>query len=176
VYLNYDSSAVTGDNATARTYLAKIRERAFPAGEANTDAFITSCGSMFKAIITERAFEFAGEGDRRWTLVRTGLLPEAIRNIKEMTYKMIQGLKTNGYYTFSNGNTISNYVYTKLVDAKTTYGYRLTTQCPAGKENDPVLYPGWRGQNDDWEAIATKNGLSITYNDKKNQSGHQGTV
>jgi hypothetical protein len=168
VYLNYaEACAVTGDNATARTYLAKIRERAFPAGEANTDAFITSCGSMFKAIITERAFEFAGEGDRRWTLVRTGLLPEAIRNIKEMTYKMIQGLKTNGYYTFSNGNTISNYVYTKLVDAKTTYGYRLTTQCPAGKENDPVLYPGWRGQNDDWEAIATKNGLSFTYTDKK---------
>ncbi len=168
VYLNYaEACAVTGDNATARTYLAKIRERAFPEGEANTDAFITSCGSMFNAIITERAFEFAGEGDRRWTLVRTGLLPEAIRNIKEMTYKMIQGLKTNGYYTFSNGNTISNYVYTKLVDAKTTYGYRLTTQCPAGKENDPVLYPGWRGQNDDWEAIATKNGLSFTYTDKK---------
>ena len=33
---------------------------------------------------------------------------------------------------------------------KTEYGYRLTTQCPAMMENDPVLYPSWRGQHDDW--------------------------
>ncbi len=168
IYLDYaEACAVTGDNASAKTYLALIRERSFPAGQANTDAFITSCGSMLNAVVTERGFEFAGEGDRRWTLVRTGLLPDAIRKIKELTNSMIQGLKTNGYYTFSNGNTISNYVYTKLVDAKATYGYRLTTQCPSGSESDPVLYPGWRGQNDDWESIATKAGLTFTYTDTK---------
>ena len=65
---------------------------------------------------------------------------------------MLDGLKANGYYTFANGNTISANVYTKMVDAKADYGYRLTTQTPAGKEDDPVLYPGWRGQNNDWEA------------------------
>lgn len=164
VYLDYaEACAVTGDDATAKTYLAKIRERSFPSGKANTDAFITSCGSVFKAVIQERGFEFAGEGDRRWTLVRTGLLPEAIKNIKEMTKAMIDGLNSKGYYTFSNGNTISNYVWTKLVDAKSTYGYRLTTQCPTGKEDDPVLYPGWRGQNDDWESIATTAGFTFSY-------------
>lgn len=164
IYLNYaEACAVTGDDATAKVYLAKIRERSFPSGKANTDAFITSCGSMFKAVVQERGFEFAGEGDRRWTLIRTGLMPEVIKNIKEMTKAMIDGLKTNGYYTFANGNTISNYVWTKLVDAKSTYGFRLTTECPSGKESDPVLYPGWRGQNDDWESIATKAGATFSY-------------
>ena len=40
-----------------------------------------------------------------------------------------------------------------MVDAKTEYGFRLTAQCPEGKETDPVLYPGWRGQNDNWEGL-----------------------
>jgi len=84
-----------------------------------------------------------------------------------MTYNMINGLKTNGYYTFSNGNTISSYIYTKLVDAQATYGYRLTTQCPEESEDDPVLYPGWRGQNDDWETVASNSGLSFEYSDTK---------
>jgi starch-binding outer membrane protein, SusD/RagB family len=168
IYLAYaEACAVLGDEATAKTYLSLIRERSFPTGEANTDDFITSCGSLFKAIITERGFEFAGEGDRRWTLIRSGLLPEAIKNIKEMTSSMITGLSTNGYYTFSNGNTISNYIYTKLVDAKSIYGYRLTTECPSGSEADSVLYPGWRGQNDDWETVATNSKQTFTYTSTK---------
>ncbi|MDR1527740.1 MAG: RagB/SusD family nutrient uptake outer membrane protein [Dysgonamonadaceae bacterium] len=163
VYLAYaEVCAATGDEATAKTYLKKIRERSFPAGQANSDAFIASCGSTLKAVIQERAFEFAGEGDRRWTLIRTGLLPEAIRNIKELTKKMLDGLQANGYYTFDNGNTLSNYVWTKLVDAKSLYGYRLTAECPAGQTSDPVLYPGWRGQNDDWNAVAAKAGVPLT--------------
>jgi len=175
IYLAYaEACAVTGETGTAKTYLSLIRERAFPSGEANTDEFISSCGSLFKAIIQERGFEFAAEGDRRWTLIRTGLLPEAIQNIKEMTLAMMNGLETNGYYTFENGNTISSYVYTKLVDAKATYGYRLTTECPEGEEDDPVLYPGWRGQNDDWEGVASNNGLSFTYSDTKTNLAIQG--
>lgn len=161
IYLGYaEACAMTGDEGTALSYLKTIRERSFPAGQANTDAFVSSCGSLFKAIIQERGFEYAGEGDRRWTLIRSGLLPEAIKNIKEMTKAMLDGLKTKGYYTFPNGNTISAYVWTKLVDAKAEYGYRLTTQCPAGKEDDPVLYPGWRGQNDDWEAAGKNMGMT----------------
>ncbi len=175
IYLAYaEACAVTGETGDAQTYLSLIRERAFPAGEANTDDFITSCGSLFKAIIQERGFEFAAEGDRRWTLIRTGLLPDAIENIKVMTLAMMNGLQSNGYYTFDNGNTISSYVYTKLVDAKATYGYRLTTECPTGEENDPVLYPGWRGQNDDWEGVASSNGLSFTYSNTKTNLAIQG--
>ena len=29
----------------------------------------------------------------------------------------------------------------------------MPTQCPEGKENDPVLYPSWRGQKDNWDEL-----------------------
>ncbi|MDR2804836.1 MAG: RagB/SusD family nutrient uptake outer membrane protein [Dysgonamonadaceae bacterium] len=162
VYLSYaEVCAATGDDATAKTYIKKIRERSFPAGQANTDAFITACGSTLKAVIQERGFEFAGEGDRRWTLIRTGFLPEAIKTIKDMTKVMLDGLQANGYYTFPNGNTVSAYVWTKMVDAKTQYGFRLTAQCPDGQESNPVLYPSWRGQNDDWEKYNVQSATPI---------------
>ena len=163
MYLGYaEACAATGDNAEAKTYLTKVRNRAFrTTDEANVEGFINKEGSLLKAIIDERGFEFAGEGDRRFTLIRTGLLPEKIKEIKDLTRKMIDGLKTNGSYTFENGNTISAYIYTKSVDAagmkdangNTMYGYRLTTQCPEGKENDPILYPSWRGQKDNWDEL-----------------------
>lgn len=163
MYLGYaEACAAIGDNAEAKTYLTKVRNRAFrTADEANVEGFINKEGSLLKAIIDERGFEFAGEGDRRFTLIRTGLLPEKIKAIKDLTRKMIDGLKTNGSYTFENGNTISAYIYTKSVDAagmkdangNTMYGYRLTTQCPKGKENDPILYPSWRGQKDNWDEL-----------------------
>ena len=168
MYLGYaEACAATGDNAEAKTYLTKVRNRAFrTADEANVEGFISKEGSLLKAIIDERGFEFAGEGDRRFTLIRTGLLPEKIKAIKDLTRKMIDGLKTNGSYTFENGNTISAYIYTKSVDAagmkdvngNTVYGYRLTTQCPEGKENDPVLYPSWRGQKDNWDDLGLNYG------------------
>ena len=150
IYLGLaEACAALGDEVTAKQYLKVIRDRAF-GGNGNVDAFIAKEGSMLKAVIDERGFEFAGEGDRRWTLIRTGLLPEKIKEIKDLTKAMLDGLKANGYYTFANGNTISNSIYTKMVDAKAIYGYRLTEQTPAGMEDDPVLYPGWRGQNNDW--------------------------
>lgn len=165
MYLGYAEAlaALGGNDAEAKEYLAKIRNRAFrTAAEANVDGFIAKEGSLLKAIIDERGFEFAGEGDRRFTLIRTGLFPEKIKEIKELTREMLDGLKTNGYYTFENGNTISNYIYTKGVDAKAdpNYGFRLTAQCPEDKESDPVLYPSWRGQNDNWESAGLKYGAN----------------
>ena len=158
MYLGYaEACAALGENGEARMYLDLIRNRAFGGAEkAKTDVFIAQEGSLLNAIIQERGFEFAGEGDRRFTLVRTGLLPVKIKYIKDLTRAMIDGLKANGYYTFENGNTISNTIYTKMVDARQEKGYRLTTQCPEGQEDDPLLYPGWRGQKDDWEKFGCK--------------------
>lgn len=151
-YLGYaEACAALGEDGPARQYLKIIRERSFPEGKANTDAFIASCGSTLRAVIEERGYEYAGEGDRRWTLIRSGYLPEAIKRVKDLTRAMLDGLAAKGYYEFENGNVISNYVWTKMVDAKSLYGHRLTAQCPEGKEDDPVLYPGWRGQKDDWD-------------------------
>jgi hypothetical protein len=152
IYLGYaEACAVTGDDATAKEYLKKIRERSFPAGLAKTDQFITDCGSLFNAIIEERGFEYAGEGDRRFTLIRTGRIAWAIKRIKDLTTAMMDGLQADGKYQFANGNIISNTIYTKAVDAKSEKGYRLTTQCT--DTTDPITYPGWRGVNDDWSAF-----------------------
>lgn len=162
IYLGYaEACAATGDEGNAKKYLSIIRTRAFGSeAQANVDGFINECSklypesgwsALYKAIIEERGFEFAGEGDRRFTLLRTGIFPEAIKRIKELTLAMYNGLEKNGYYEFANGNVISNAIYTKTVDAKSLIGYRLTTQC--SDETNPVLYPGWRGQNDDWAAF-----------------------
>lgn len=153
IYLGYaEVCAALGDEPTAKMYLQTVRKRSFPAGLDKTDEFIASCGSLLRAVIEERGFEYAGEGDRRWTLIRSGFLPDALRRIKTLTKDMMDGLEANGYYEFENGNIISSHVWTKLVDAKSIYGHRLTAQCPIDKQDDPVLYPGWRGQNDDWTA------------------------
>ncbi len=164
VYLGLaEAFAALGDNTKAREYLKIIRDRAF-GGDGKVDDFIAKEGSVLKAVIDERGFEFAGEGDRRFTLIRTGLIGEKIKEIKQLQTAMVNGLKTNGYYTFENGNTISAYVWTKMVDAKSAYGHRLTAQCPKGQESDPVLYPSWRGQNDDWESYGASYGGNYATN------------
>ena len=177
MYLGYaEACAATGDDANALSALRTVRERSFKAGEAKTaelvakvgaDAYLSSseCAqwpALYRAIIEERGFEFAGEGDRRWTLIRTGLIGGAIHRVKDMTKKMLDGLKANGYYAFDNGNVISNYIWTKSVDAKATHGFRLTAECT--DTSDPVLYPGWRGQNDDWAAFGCKYSGTATPN------------
>lgn len=152
VYLGLaEAAAGLGDDATAKQYLKAVRERAL-GSNSNLDAYIASKGSLTEAIIDERGVEFAGEGDRRWTLIRSGFIGQKIMAFKTLTQKMFDGLRTNGSYTFDNGNTISLYIWTKLVDGKALYGKRLTEETPAGQENDPVLSPGWRGVHNEWES------------------------
>ncbi|MBE6208368.1 MAG: RagB/SusD family nutrient uptake outer membrane protein [Rikenellaceae bacterium] len=173
VYLGYaEACAVTGDEATAKQYLKIVRERSFPAGKANTDAFIASRASLVEAIIDERGFEYAGEGDRRYTLIRSGFIGEKIKAVKELTKAMIEGLKANGYYEFENGNVISDYVYTKLVDGNAVLGYRLTAQASETQLADPakkeLVYPSWRGQHDNWESVCAAGGFTYTGATKTN--------
>jgi hypothetical protein len=147
-----------GYTSTALEMLTQVRVRAF-GSEAKADVtdFVSDCGSMFEAILQERNLEFGGEGMRRYDLIRTGKIYDVSNTFHTRATAMINGLKTNGYYEFPNGNVISNYVWTKLVDAETEYGYRLTA---TGVEGDPVLYPGWRGQNDDWESCGLDYGTT----------------
>ncbi len=160
IYLGYaEVCAALGDDVTAKQYLQTVRERSFPEGKANIDEYINSWsgkGGLLRAVIEERGFEYAGEGDRRWTLIRSGYVCENIVDIKNLTTKMMDGLEKDGFYKFDNGNVIPAYIWTKQVDAKTEYGHRLTAQCPEDKKDDPVLYPGWRGQNDDWTSYGCK--------------------
>jgi len=149
--------AALGKDAEAKSLLATIHNRNFPNGkDPNFEAYINKCGGVYRAVIMDRAFEFLGEGVRRFDLIRTGLLPEmAIADRKEMN-RIIDEVIANGYAKFDNGNELPAYVWTKMVDAKKEYGYRLTTQTPQGKEDDPILFPGWRGQHDDWGSLYPK--------------------
>ena len=148
-----EAYAQTGDESNARIQLKKIHDRAFADDiqDAKFNELLANAGSVYEAIIKERQLEFQGENLRRWDLVRTGKLPEIAYSFRKKMVDHMAELKANGYATFDNGNELPAYVWTKLVDARKEYGYRLTMQTPAGKQDDPVLYPGWRGQHDDWQ-------------------------
>lgn len=144
--------AALGDDGNARTYLGMVHNRAFANGtDPNFNQYIADCGSVYQAVIKERALEFSGEGMRRFDIIRTGILPEAAVQARQAMKAIIDGVRSNGYYTFANGNQIPAYIWIKMVDAKSTYGYRLTAQCP--DETNPVLFPGWRGQHNDWGSL-----------------------
>lgn len=148
-------AAALGDEGTARTYLGLVHHRAFPGNnDPHFDKFITEAGGLYKAVIKERALEFSGEGVRRFDIIRTGILPEVAVETRRVMKTLIDDLKVKGYHEFANGNQIPNYIWIKMVDARSKYGHRLTAQTPSDKKDDPVLFPGWRGQYDDWGSIA----------------------
>lgn len=159
VLLLAEAKALLGKDADAKRYVKMIHDRAFGANS-DVDAFIAKQESMLDAVLMERKLELAGEGARRYDLIRTGKLFSEMKKFHEVTGAMMAGLRKQGFYEFKNGNQIPAYIWTKVVDAKSQYGHRLTTQCPAGKEDDPVLFPGWRGQNDDWLGLGKAQGSS----------------
>lgn len=186
--LDAEVNAVLGNTGVAYGLLKKVHERAFTsAALANVDGFIansTNGGSLFKAILSERALEFGGEGDRRNVLIRTGMIADAVTATRAVNTAMVTALADNTKfaYTFANGNTISAYIWTSTGDLKAAKGYRLTTQC--SDVTNPYLFPGWRGQYDSWESLGltatnatnlaikglftqyTPNSIKVTYSDK----------
>lgn len=151
--------AELGDEGAAKTELTKVRSRAFLAADQPTKvtAYIAglSGNSLKDAIYLERKLEFAGEGVLRYDLVRNGKFPQAIKALRDRQKDMVNGLKTYGYYTFPNGNQISNFIYVKYVNvADLGMSKMLTTQCnvPSTDPTYAVRFPGWRGNCDLWGA------------------------
>jgi hypothetical protein len=158
-------NAELNDEAGAKTQLAKVRSRAFLAADQATKvtAYIAGLsGTALKdAIYLERKLELAGEGVLRYDLIRTGRFPEAIKSIRDRQTAMVNGLTATGYYTFPNGNQISDYIYVKAVNVGDfAISKMLTTLCtvPSTDAKYPVLFPGWRGNCDLWGS----NGFSGT--------------
>ncbi|HEY4150052.1 MAG TPA: RagB/SusD family nutrient uptake outer membrane protein [Chitinophagaceae bacterium] len=131
--------AELGD-ADAVNLVNQIRERAF--GNANYD--IALSGQALKdAILLERKLELLGEGQRRWDMIRSGTFSERAIAVQQDMATLINDLKTQGYHTFPNGNTMSNYIYTKKVALVNP----LTYDCAPGDTiANPAAYPAWRGQ------------------------------
>src|SRR5581483_6317824 len=149
--------AELGDESSAKTQLQKVRSRAFAAADQTTKVVNYISGlsgdALKEAIQQERKLEFAGEGYRRYDLIRTGLLPAKIKAVRDQQIAMVNGLKTQGYYTFPNGNTISNYIYVKALNVSSLgMSKMLTTQCTVDSTDPtwPVRFPGWRGNCDLW--------------------------
>jgi|GEM_PF-4292469 len=109
----------------------------------------------------ERKLELAGEGFRRYDLIRTGKMPEKIKQLRDLQIAMVNGLETSGYYTFANGNQIPAYIYTKKVNvADLSISKMLTTQCTVAEADAtyPVRFPSWRGNSDAWSAYTGTTG------------------
>jgi hypothetical protein len=157
--------AELGDEGAAKNELKKVRSRAFAAAdqaEKVTNYIGALSGDALKeAILQERKLEFAGEGYRREDLIRTGKLPQKIKALRDAEKAMVDGLKSNGYYTFSNGNTISNYIYVKAVNVADFGMTKMLTTQNTVAETDPsypVRFPGWRGNSDAWPQFTPASG------------------
>ncbi len=157
--------AELGDEGSARTELTKVRARAFKAADQATKVtgYISSLAgdALKEGIQQERKLEFAGEGYRRYDLIRTGKLPEKIRQVRDLQKAMIEGLQSRGYYTFPNGNTISSYIYVKKMNAADVGMTKmLTTECDVTEADPthPLKFPGWRGNCDLWSNYPATSG------------------
>ena len=114
--------------------LAKVHNRAFATPQDGNDCLTNAKASqdaMFEAIVEENAMEFAGEGFRKWDLIRWNLLVEKIREAKKE------------YLTMMNDGTFQKEVYfnyikddagqpTNKIDFSSITWYGL----PAGKTAD----------------------------------------
>ncbi|MDP3431789.1 MAG: RagB/SusD family nutrient uptake outer membrane protein [Bacteroidota bacterium] len=155
-----EAKAISGsDNGGAIALVNQIRERAF--GNASKNISGLSGDALLNAIYNERKLELLGEGDVRWDMIRSGKFNERAIAVRKEMADMATGLETKGYYTFPSGRTISNYVWTKFVQV----GGSSTAVVTQGStnENDPALYPGWRGIFN-WGAVqhtATAKNLAI---------------
>ena len=160
-----ETYAELGEDGAAKMELTKVRSRAFkPADQAAkvTSYIAAMSGETLKeGIQQERKLEFAGEGYRRYDLIRTGKLPEKIKQVRDLQKAMVQGLQSQGYYTFPNGNTISNYIYVKEMNVTDVGMTKMLTTQNTVAESDPsypLRFPGWRGNSDAWPQYLPSSG------------------
>lgn len=125
--------AALGEKDEALKILNQLRDRSglAPLGDLSGDALI-------KAVVDEYRRETLGEGNLKYAEIRTGLFTEIGKAMRVELKKMIAGLEADGFYTFSNGRTISNYVWTKQVKLDNPLTYDPVP-------GNPALTPGWRG-------------------------------
>jgi hypothetical protein len=127
-----EADIILGDNAEALSLLNQLRDRAF----GDTNHRLSSVD--LRTLVAEVGRETLGEGDIRWTEIRTGLFTQYAKAMRTELKSVIAGLETNGYYTFPNGRTISNYIWVKYVNVPGCLVYDRD-------DSDPALTPGWRG-------------------------------
>lgn len=90
MYAEAQNELNEGPNAIAKQLLKRVRARAFDAGEiaSKVDAYVDSISgdkqSFFDAIVNERAWEFGGEGLRKFDLGRWNIFGKKIVETKQI--------------------------------------------------------------------------------------------
>ena len=144
-----------GDSGEALSLVNQLRARAGVAALSSVDDY---------AIIDEFKRECIGDGDIKFAELRAGKFTELGKAMRAELKTVIAGLEKDGYYTFKNGRTISNYVWTKLVDLS---GKKVGVNTHNRVEGDPARTPGWRGVYDyttttsSGAVVGTKHNLAI---------------
>ena len=169
-----ETEAVLGNVSSAKGYLEVIRKRAFSTADQATKvtaylAALTSADEVLEAIQDERMFELAGEGMRKFDLVRWGILPEKVVEAQKEMDATVTDLDAKGYREYANGLQFPSHIYTKVVSQANmkTLGINdmLIGNTPAGLDSDSEAYalqmPGWRGNTTDWDAELSYSGLAI---------------
>lgn len=162
--------ALLGDDTNAKLYLTKVRSRAFLSADqaSKVTSYVNGLSgeTLINGILDERKLELAGEGLTRWDMILSGTMPDRIKKLRDTQIAMVNGLKTNGYYTFpKTGMTISKYIWTKSVNMSS---FGIATMLTGNSNVDetnanyPVLTPGWRGNCDKWTSSAYNAGNGYT--------------
>lgn len=160
--------------SNAKAELRKIRSRAFAAADqtAKVDNYLATIGTAdqaVKAIQDERMFELAGEGMRKFDLVRWGIIQDKVRAVQDENDALIADLNSKGYHEYSNGQQFPAYVYTKeyLKANALTLGLTniLIGETPRNIDKNSDLYalqfPGWRGNTDLWVKVLNYKSMAI---------------
>ena len=169
-----ETEAMLGNVSTAKSYLETIRSRAFSQADqtikvTNYLAALTTADQVMEAIQDERMFELAGEGMRKFDLVRWGILPAKVVEAQLEMDATINDLQSKGYREYANGLQFPTHIYTKTVSEAEmkTIGINdmLIGNTPTGLDKDSEAYavqaPGWRGNTTDWSANLNYTALAI---------------
>jgi len=111
MYAETENEINNGPTNIAKAALKEVRKRAFNQSDwsSKVDLYVdalTTKDAFFNAIVDERAWEFAGEGIRKFDLIRWNLLGEKILKMREENLKILTG--TDPAYTF-----VPDYIYWK---------------------------------------------------------------
>lgn len=129
---------------TPRQALEKVRERAFGIGNSEITAYNGATKEdFFNAIVNERAWEFGGEGLRKWDLVRWGMLSKKIEDMKLALCRLMADKDVQIFDRFYPEGTLPQTIYYKFKDNEyidlSSIDY-YTRNIPAGTD---YLTSGW---------------------------------
>ncbi len=149
MYAETQSQLPEGNLETGKAQLEKVRKRAFatkdqPEKVSAYMAAINSKDKLFQAIVNERAWEFGGEGLRKYDLVRWNLLQAKIEEQRTAIINML-----NGKYPVTifdkTYNFLPQYVYYKYQDGSTEFIDKSSINYYSDRGSDAIS--GYTKQN-----------------------------